>query len=49
VSFAALCRELEAMGKGGELAGAADLAARLGAEYLKVAAALQAVRQAGQL
>jgi signal transduction histidine kinase/DNA-binding response OmpR family regulator/HPt (histidine-containing phosphotransfer) domain-containing protein/PAS domain-containing protein len=47
--FAAMCKELEMMGKDGKLAGAADLAARLGAEYVKVAAALQAVRQAGKL
>jgi signal transduction histidine kinase/DNA-binding response OmpR family regulator/HPt (histidine-containing phosphotransfer) domain-containing protein len=49
VAFAGLCRELEMMGKGGELSGAADLAARLGAEYAKVAAALRAVQHEGQL
>jgi CheY-like chemotaxis protein len=49
VAFAALCKELEGMGRAGELAGAAGLAARLGAEYVKVAAALQAVRRAGRI
>jgi signal transduction histidine kinase/DNA-binding response OmpR family regulator/HPt (histidine-containing phosphotransfer) domain-containing protein len=48
-TFAALCRELEMMGKDGRLDGAADLAARLGAEYVKVAAALQAVRREQQI
>jgi len=46
-TFAALCRELEMMGKDGRLDGAADLAARLSVEYVKVAAALQAVRREG--
>jgi CheY-like chemotaxis protein len=49
VAFTALCREMEAMGKDGELAGAGDLAARLGAEYVKVAAALQSVQHEGRV
>jgi CheY-like chemotaxis protein len=44
-TFAERCKELEMMGKSGELDGAAELAARIRAEYRNVAAALATVRE----
>jgi HPt (histidine-containing phosphotransfer) domain-containing protein len=41
-----LAKELEAMGKAGMLEGAADLVAQVEAEYVRVTAALEAVRRA---
>jgi signal transduction histidine kinase/DNA-binding response OmpR family regulator/HPt (histidine-containing phosphotransfer) domain-containing protein/PAS domain-containing protein len=48
-TFSNLCKELEFQTKSGELGGSADMAAQIVAEYGKVEAALQAVRQAGQI
>jgi CheY-like chemotaxis protein len=48
-TFSNLCKELEMMGKSGEIAGAADLAARIVAEYGKVEVALAAVRREGRI
>jgi CheY-like chemotaxis protein len=44
-TFAGRCKELELIGKSGELQGAAGLAAEIRAEYHGVAAALAAVRE----
>jgi CheY-like chemotaxis protein len=44
-AFAERCKDLEAMGKSGELDGAADLASRIRTEYRKVAAALATLRE----
>jgi len=44
VRLSELCRELEAMGKAGNLAGAADLAAQVETEYVQVQAELETVR-----
>jgi signal transduction histidine kinase/CheY-like chemotaxis protein len=44
-TFAERCKELEAMGKTGELDGAAELAAQIRTEYRKVAAALAILRE----
>jgi PAS domain S-box-containing protein len=44
-TFAERCKELEMIGKSGELDGAAGLAAEIRAEYSKVAAALAEVRE----
>jgi len=48
-TFSGLCKELEMMGKSGELDGAADLAAQIVVEYEKVEAALRAVQRTGRL
>jgi CheY-like chemotaxis protein len=48
-TFAELCKELEMVGKSGELEGAADLLAQIMAEYKKVEAALAAVRREGEI
>jgi HPt (histidine-containing phosphotransfer) domain-containing protein len=48
-TFAGLCKELEMMGKSGELLGAADLLPQIMAEYKKVEAALTAVRREGEI
>lgn len=47
--FSNLCKELEMMGKSGTMDGTAELAARVGAEYEKVEAALVALRSAGRI
>jgi len=47
--FSDLCKELEMLGKAGNLNGAGELAAQIEVEYGKVAAALAAVKSAGQL
>jgi signal transduction histidine kinase/DNA-binding response OmpR family regulator/HPt (histidine-containing phosphotransfer) domain-containing protein/PAS domain-containing protein len=47
--FSDLCRDLEALAKSGVLTGAADLAVQIAAEYERVRAALEAVRQAGRI
>ena len=43
--LAELCQQLEEMGKAGQLAGAAELAAQVEAEYEPVKAALEAERE----
>jgi HPt (histidine-containing phosphotransfer) domain-containing protein len=43
-TFAERCKQLEMMGKSGELDGAAEMAAQIRAEYRRVAAALATVR-----
>ena len=48
-AFSSLCKELEMLGKSGVLEGAADLAARISAEYGRVETALAAVRRAGRI
>jgi CheY-like chemotaxis protein len=48
-TFAELCKELEMVGKSGELGAAADLLAQIMAEYKKVEAALAAVRREGEI
>ncbi len=48
-TFATLCKELEIQAKSGELAGAADLAARIVAEHGKLEAALRAVLREGRI
>jgi len=45
VTFAERCKELESIGKSGELQGAAGLAAEIRSEYGAVAAALAALRE----
>ena len=47
--FSDLCKELEMLGRAGNLNGAGELAAQIEVEYAKVAAALAAVKSAGQL
>jgi len=47
--FAWLCKELEVSSKEGSLEGAADLVAKIRAEYAGVATVLQTVREAGSL
>ncbi len=49
VEFASLCKELEMVGKSGELDRADSLAAQIVAEYENVAAALEAVKQRGSI
>jgi CheY-like chemotaxis protein len=48
-ALSSLCKELEMMGKSGAIDGAADLAARIVAEYRKAAVALEAVRREGRI
>jgi CheY-like chemotaxis protein len=48
-TFSGLCKELEMRAKEGALDGAADLAARIAAEYRSVAAALESVRREGSI
>jgi CheY-like chemotaxis protein len=48
-TFSELCRELEMVGKSGELEGAADLSAQIMAEYKNVEEALTAVRREGEI
>jgi signal transduction histidine kinase/DNA-binding response OmpR family regulator/HPt (histidine-containing phosphotransfer) domain-containing protein/PAS domain-containing protein len=48
-TFSNLCKKLEMMGRSGAIGGAADLAARIIAEYGKVEAALAAVRREGSI
>jgi CheY-like chemotaxis protein len=48
-TFSALCKELELLGKSGALEGAANLLARITAEYARVEAALTALRREGQI
>jgi signal transduction histidine kinase/DNA-binding response OmpR family regulator/HPt (histidine-containing phosphotransfer) domain-containing protein len=48
-AFADLCKELETKGRTGSLEGAAELMARIGAEYEHVAAALASVRHEGHI
>jgi signal transduction histidine kinase/DNA-binding response OmpR family regulator/HPt (histidine-containing phosphotransfer) domain-containing protein/PAS domain-containing protein len=48
-TFSDLCKELEMLGKSGALEGAAGLAARIGAEYDRVEAALTALRREGEI
>jgi HPt (histidine-containing phosphotransfer) domain-containing protein len=45
LTLSELCRELEARGKDGVLAGAAELIERVEAEYAKAETALKAIRQ----
>jgi len=47
--FSELCKKLEMMGKDGDLEGAADLVARIAAEYKDVEASLGAVRREGRI
>jgi HPt (histidine-containing phosphotransfer) domain-containing protein len=47
--FAGLCKDLEEMGKSGQLGGVAELAGRVSDEYKKVAAALTTIRQEGKV
>jgi len=49
LTFSSLCKELEMMGKSGELDGAAELAARVAAEFEQVRAALMAIEREGKL
>jgi signal transduction histidine kinase/DNA-binding response OmpR family regulator len=49
LAFASLCKELEVLGKSGELSGAADLNDQLVVEYERVSAALTAIKQAGKV
>jgi signal transduction histidine kinase/DNA-binding response OmpR family regulator/HPt (histidine-containing phosphotransfer) domain-containing protein len=49
IKFSSLCKELEAIGKSGDLAGAADFAEKIVAEYQQVKHALSAVLQAGEV
>jgi CheY-like chemotaxis protein len=48
-TFSNLCKELEMMARSGAIDGAAELAARIAAEYAKVEAALAAVRREGRI
>jgi CheY-like chemotaxis protein/HPt (histidine-containing phosphotransfer) domain-containing protein len=48
-TFANMCKELEMIGKSGELDGAANLAAQIVTEYGRLEAALSAVRREGRL
>jgi HPt (histidine-containing phosphotransfer) domain-containing protein len=48
-AFADMCKELEVKGRDGSLQGAAELAARIRAEYERVAAALESVRREGRI
>jgi signal transduction histidine kinase/CheY-like chemotaxis protein/PAS domain-containing protein len=47
--FSDLCKELEMIGKSGELDGAAELGSQIVAEYQQVKLALEAVLQAGEI
>ncbi len=47
--FSDLCKQLESIGKSGELDGAAGLMAQIAAEYKEVEAALSAVRSEGKV
>ncbi|MEW6572968.1 MAG: ATP-binding protein [Bacillota bacterium] len=46
--LAAICRDLESMGRAGAIEGAAEKAVRVEAEYARVCMALSAVRQKGE-
>jgi CheY-like chemotaxis protein len=46
-AFSELCKELEMVGKSGDLGSAAGLAAQIGAEYARVALALETLRREG--
>jgi signal transduction histidine kinase/DNA-binding response OmpR family regulator/HPt (histidine-containing phosphotransfer) domain-containing protein len=48
-TFSDLCKELEMIGKSGEIDGAASMAAEITAEYGRVEAALAAVRREGRI
>jgi CheY-like chemotaxis protein len=48
-TFSELCKQLEIVAKSGELEGAADLSARIVAEYKNVESALTAVRREGEI
>ncbi|MEW6193400.1 MAG: Hpt domain-containing protein, partial [Bacillota bacterium] len=48
LTLAAICRELESMGRAGVIEGAAEKVARVEAEYAKVCMALSAVRRKGE-
>jgi HPt (histidine-containing phosphotransfer) domain-containing protein len=47
--FSNLCKDLEEMGKSGDLGGVADLTGQVSDEYKKVEAALAAIRQEGRV
>jgi HPt (histidine-containing phosphotransfer) domain-containing protein len=48
-AFADLCKDLEAQGRTGSLEGAAEMVARIVAEYEHVAAALASMRHEGRI
>jgi CheY-like chemotaxis protein/HPt (histidine-containing phosphotransfer) domain-containing protein len=48
-TFSSLCKNLEMLAASGQLAGAADLAAQMRAEYSKLEAELEAVRRQGRI